>query len=233
VAKTIATVSGVAIRPGVSANRRLYTAPVIAAMVSAAQSAIESGADLSMLTHHGAEDASDRIVGRIRSMSLDEDGNARFTADLADTQHGRTVASLLDTSDGKPAFLKGVSIRGFWKGTVRKVKGPDGEDCETGDSLSLSGLDYTKTPGVTGAQVDSFSWTRGGARSETTERVLITESVQEARVTTITEDAGETREDGPRPELTETQKRQVQELGDVLGLNVHVFEDGNCVTCAE
>jgi hypothetical protein len=231
VAKTIATIGGVALRPGVSRNRRLYTRPVVAAMVRSAQEAIDSGSDLSMLTHHEAGDASDRIVGRLTSLSLDEDGNARFTADLADTEHGRTVASLIDTSDGKPAFLKGVSIRGHWNGTVRKVKGPDNEACEVGDSLTLAGLDYTKTPGVAGAQVDSFSWTRGGARSETTERVLITESVQEARVTTITEEAGETREGGRRPELTETQKQQVQELGDAFGLNAHVFENGLCATC--
>jgi Family of unknown function (DUF6582) len=235
VARAIATVGGVALKPGVSANRRWYTPEIIADAVTDVQKRLAAGEsldidwrddpprELSQLTHHGAEDDSTRIVGRLTGMSLDEDGNARFTAAIADTPHGRTIASLLDTSDGEPAFLKGVSIRGYWKGTVRKVKGPDGQPAETAAAISLAGLDYTKTPGVAGAQVDTFAWAeREGreTRSSTTERVAIYESVQEARVTITEETApagGTARAAG---------------LLELLAPQPHILENGTCVTCA-
>ena len=204
-AKAIATVSGVALVPGVSKNGRLYSREAIAKAVSRAQSRIAAGESLdivrrdrdpvmaggepmSQLTHHAAEDDSTRIVGRVTSVSLDENGGARFDAAIADTPHGRTIASLLDTTDGNPPFLKGVSIRGAWLGKVRRVPGPAGDPVETADDLELDGLDYTRKPGVSGAQVDAFAWAKGGA-TETSERVLITESVQEARVTISEETA--------------------------------------------
>jgi hypothetical protein len=187
-AKAIATIGGTALVPGISKNRRLYPRSVIAGAVAAAQERIRGGGmPLTMKTHHGAEDSSDRVVGRLTSLTLGEDGAARFTADIADTPHGRTIASLIDTSDGQPAFLKGVSIRGAWTGKVRREKGPDDGPVETADGLELSGLDYTESPGVTGAGVDTFAWASGG-QQETAERVLITESVEEAAVT-FTEDA--------------------------------------------
>lgn len=237
-AKVIATVGGIALKPGVSINRRWYTPQMVADAVADVQARIAAGESLdiirrdeneplSQLTHHAAGDDSTRIVGRITGMSLDEQGNARFGAALADTPHGRTVASLLDTSDGQPPFLKGVSIRGYWNGTVRKVKGPDGQPAEQGSGLTLAGLDYTRTPGVTGAQVDTFAWVKGGAESaETTERVAIYESVQEARVT-ITEEAG-------ADEVTILTEAEQQVLrGLVGGERPHVFENGFCVTCQD
>jgi hypothetical protein len=197
VAKVLATVSGTALKPGVSRNRRLYTREAIAAAVSRAQGQLaDGGIALTMRSHHAADDDSTRIVGAVRSVTLAEDGSARFTADIADTEHGRTIAALLDTSDGKPPFLSGVSIRGAWDGAVRKERGPDGSAVERGESLTLLGLDYTASPGVPGAAVDAFAWAKDGA-TETDARVLITESVEEARVT-MTEDApaapGEIRE---------------------------------------
>jgi hypothetical protein len=187
-ARVLATVSGTALRPGVSRNRRYYSPEAIAQAVARAQEQLaEGGVPLAMRSHHGADDDSTRLVGVVRSLTLAEDGSARFTADIADTEHGRTIAALLDTSDGRPPFLSGVSIRGAWIGKVRKENGPDGP-IERGESLSLLGLDYTASPGVPGAQVDAFTWAKDGA-TETDERVLITESVEEARVTTITEEA--------------------------------------------
>lgn len=228
-AGVIATVSGVALRPGVSLNRRWYTAEMIATAVKDAQERIGSGAGiditdrqypLSQLTHHAAEDDSTQIVGRLTSMSVAEDGAARFTADLADTDAGRTIAALLDTTDGQQPFLKGVSIRGFFKGTVREVKGPDGKQAVTADGLELAGLDYTKSPGVPGAGVDTFAWVKRPGQTETTERVAITESVQEAQVTVITE------------ETTEAAPADVRALLEgILHPPSHVLEDGLCVTC--
>lgn len=211
-AKVIARVGGVAIAPGVSLNRRWYTREMLAAAVARAQDRIAGGQQLTLRdaqdagwdaheltqkTHHDAEDDSTRIVGRITGLSLGEQGEVRFTADIAGTPHGQTIASLVDTSDGQPAFLKGVSIRGAWLGKVRRVTGPDGQPAERGDGLDLAGLDYTGTPGVTAAQVDTFAWVRDG-QDETTERVYITESVQEARVT-ISEDTTPTVDAGTIP----------------------------------
>lgn len=230
-AKVIASVGGVALKPGVSLNRRWYTREMIADAVADAQARIacgesldvvrsDEGDGLSQLTHHDAGDDSTRLVGRLTGVSLDEDGNARFSAAIADTPHGRTIASLLDTSDGQPAFLKGVSIRGYWKGTVRKVKGPDGRDAEQGSGLSLEGLDYTRTPGVSGAQVDTFAWAGRPEQQETTERVAITESVQEGSVT-ITEQKAPGRTGAP------------EGLAEMLAPPPHLLENGMCATCAK
>jgi hypothetical protein len=227
VAKIIATVGGVALKPGVSLNRRWYTKPMIAAMVQSAQPAIESGSavvrdldGLTSLTHHAARDDSTRIVGRLKSLTVDEDGNARYQMDLADTPHARTIANLADTSDGQAPFLKGVSIRGAWKGTVRKVTGPDGAPVETADGIELLGLDFTRTPGVPGAGVDTFAWADRLGRTETTERVLITESVEEAHVT-ITEGTGPAATLAPDPG---------ERMTGLLSVP-HILNDGTCLTC--
>jgi hypothetical protein len=203
-AKPIATVEGIALAPGVSRNGRWYKPEHVAGMVRRVQAKLASGESIvlrdgdaveshvvTMLSHHAAEDDRTRIVGRVRSMSLDDQGRARFKADIAPTEAGRTIATLLDTSDGQPPFLRGVSGRMAWVGGARIVKGPDGEPVETGaDSaeLDLLGLDYTHRPGVAQAVVDTFAWTNGGQRAETADCVLIYESVENAMVTAITEE---------------------------------------------
>jgi hypothetical protein len=190
VAKVIATIGGVALKPGVSRNRRLYTRSMIASAVAAAQERIRGGAKpVVMKTHHGAGDDSRQIVAHLTGVSLGEDGSARYTAAIADTAAGRDMAALIDTSDGQEPHLKGVSITGFWTGTVRKVTATDGDPAETADGLSWEGLDFTHAPGVDGAANDTFAWARGSDRTETTERVLITESAEEAFVTFTEETA--------------------------------------------
>ncbi|MEV5944236.1 DUF6582 domain-containing protein [Streptomyces sp. NPDC051994] len=187
---TLGTVSGIALVPGVSRNGRLYTAEAIGRAVARAQERLADGMQpLTMLTHHAADDDSTQIVGQIAAIEQDEDGAARFTAELADTGHARTIASLVDTRDGKP-YLRGVSIRGAWVGKVRRQVGPDGTPLETADDLELDGLDFTRKPGVPGARVDTYT-PAGTAPEETAPegRVFITESVQEALVHTVTEAA--------------------------------------------
>lgn len=183
-AQSIAVVHGTAITPGVSRNGRLYTAEHIRSAVGRAQPRITAG-DLPMVqrTHHAAEDDSTAIVGRLTSMTLTGDGCARYTAELADTPAGHSILNLIDTSDNKPAFLRGVSIRGAWLGNVRQVT-HEGRMVETGDDLDIDGLDYTQRPGVTGATVDRVERLGNTASRETHTpgRVLIFESVQEALV---------------------------------------------------
>src|ERR1019366_3039333 len=140
-----------------------------------------------MLSHHEAGDDSLRIAAALRKVSLTDDGRIRWEADIPDTETGRQIAALADTTDGRPACLEGVSIRGRWTGRVTKVRAPDGDFAEQGQGLLIDGLDFTHKPGVPGARIDAFAWAKDGA-SETDERVLITESVQEARVTVITEE---------------------------------------------
>lgn len=190
-AKRIATVSGTALVPGVSRNGRLYTAEAIAKAVRRAQDRIAEGTrPISMRSHHAAGDDSTRIVGQVTEMTLAPDGSARYRADIADTSHGRTIAALLDPEGGTP-FLKGVSIRGAWLGKVRRESGPDGRLVETAPDLEIAGLDYTAEPGVDVADVAEFKRV-GDGTSESDERVLIFESVQEAMVETITEETTKT-----------------------------------------
>ncbi|KIF00861.1 hypothetical protein PL81_38765 [Streptomyces sp. RSD-27] len=188
----IGTVTGVALLPGVSRNGRLYTREAIGRAVARAQARIEAGAQpLTMLTHHAADDDSTQIVGRITAIEQDDEGRALYTADLADTPAARTIAALVDTGSGAP-FLSGVSIRGAWVGKVRQELGPDGVPVETGSDLELEGLDFTRKPGVLGARVDTY--TPAGSQPEETApdgRVLITESVQEALVHTVSETAAQ------------------------------------------
>lgn len=189
---TLGTVSGIALVPGVSRNGRLYTTEAIGRAVARAQERIKSGEfPLTMLTYHGADDDSTKIIGRLTAMEQDDSGAARFEADLVDTEHARTIATLIDTRDGKP-YLRGVSIRGAWVGKVRRQPGPDGTPVEAADDLELDGLDFTRKPGVPGARVDSFTPAGTAPEESASEgRVLITESVQEALVHTVTEAAVE------------------------------------------
>ena len=182
-ARSIAVVHGTAITPGVSRNGRLYTAEHIRSAVGRAQPRIAAG-DLPMVqrTHHAAEDDSTAIVGRLTSMTVADDGSARYTAELADTPAGHGILNLIDTSDHQPPFLKGVSIRGAWLGKVRQVT-HEGRMAETGDDLDIDGLDYTQRPGVPGATVDRVERLGSTTSRETdTGRMVIFESVQEARV---------------------------------------------------
>jgi hypothetical protein len=182
-----------------------------------------TGHVITQLTHHAANDDSTQIAGRVTILSLDESGRARFRAAIAPTEAGRTIAASLDTSDGQAPFLRGVSIRGQWIGNTRIEKGPDGEPVETADDLEILGLDYTHKPGVPVAVVDTFAWSKNGAKQETDERVLITESVQEALVGTITEYATPAAPDAP-PEVRAA-------LAAIFPEKAHRLVDGQCVTC--
>jgi hypothetical protein len=199
----IGTITGIALLPGVSRNGRLYTVEAIGRAVERAQQRIdEDGDPLTMLTHHAADDDSTKIVGRLTSVTQLDDGSAAYTADLADTDEARKIATLVDPDPGKgPAYLRGVSIRGAWVGKVRRQAGPNGVQVETADDLELDGLDFTRKPGVVGARVDSFTPEGASTPAETAPdgRVLITESVQEALVTTTVTEAEAKDGDASKP----------------------------------
>ncbi len=149
--RRIATVRGVMLTPGVSRNNRLYRREVIAKAVARMQERIHApdGLPVVMRTHHGAGDDSRLIVGRVTACAVDETGAATYAADLYDTAPGRDIASLV-TAD-QPA-LRSVSISGAWLGPVRRAQA-DGVAVETADDLEIDAVDWTATPGVTGAVV--------------------------------------------------------------------------------
>jgi hypothetical protein len=134
-----------------------------------------------MLTHHLAGDDSTKIVGRITNMWVNEDGGADYDADLADTPDARTIVTLADAAEGDP-FIKNVSIRGGWIGPVR-YKMVDERRTEYADDLEFDGLDFTKSPGVPGADIKSVTFT-DGLPEETVGKTLIYETVAEASVVT-------------------------------------------------
>jgi hypothetical protein len=173
-----AQISGTMLVPGVSKNGRLYTAEMIRATVALMQERLTDGdgSPLTMLTHHAAGDDSLEICGRLTAVDYQPDGSATFEADIADNDAGRGIAALV-TPD-KP-FLSNVSIRGWWIGTVREVN-HDGVKVTTADAFEIDGLDFTKSPGVTGARITSARLTEATHRATLTEAlegVLVTETV--------------------------------------------------------
>jgi hypothetical protein len=181
VTSTIARITGTALSPGVSKNGRLYTAEVIKKAVARAQNRIgEGGPPLTMLTHHSAADDSERIVGRVTHISLGDNGAALFKSSVANTPAGNTVASLADTREGDP-YLDGVSIRGSWVGPVKHTI-VGGRMVEYGDDLEIDGLDFTKSPGVDGANILSCEPVALPTETDTG-KTIIYESVDTVTIT--------------------------------------------------
>ena len=191
-ATALARLSGVMIRPGVSRNGRGYSKPLVEDALKRLQARIAAGSEpVTVYTSHGAadEDASEKIVGRVDSVSLGADGEILYEASLADSSLGRDILALVDTDGDTAPFLSGVSIRGAWLGDVATTE-LDGVPCMSGEGLDIFGLDLTSTPGVPGAGVRAVTRTGSPAAAESARNPrFIYESV-EARVTAaVSEDA--------------------------------------------
>lgn len=215
--RPIATVEGTMLVPGVSRNMRLYTREVIAKAVSRMQARIAdpAGLPIVMRTHHEAGDNSASIVGRVHAVSLAEDGSARYSALIYDTQAGRDIAALITP---KQPALRSVSIHGYWLGPLKKIK-HEGESVTTGDDLEIDAVDWTATPGVVNATVHSAAWLTGRHPAESAEstaptRTPISEAV-EATITTISEAAVDEDEQAWNAlvEATYTQKQKDRMIG--------------------
>lgn len=133
-------------------NRRLYTRELINKAVTRMQKRIADpqGLPIVMRTHHDAGDNSSLIVGRITDAHTDEQGAAKYSADLYDTEPGRDIATL--TTAKNPA-LRSTSIHGYWLGPVRRVE-HQGKSVETADDLDVDAIDFTASPGVPQAVLD-------------------------------------------------------------------------------
>jgi hypothetical protein len=214
VADVIAHVSGVALVPGVSKNGRLYTPDLIGKAVKRAQARLaEGGMPITSLTHHAAGDDSSRIVGKLTSIEQDEDGRALYKMAIADTAHSRDILNLIDTKGGEQ-FLSGVSIRGAWLGPTRK-QSYNGQMVETGDDLEIDGLDFTKSPGVDGANVQAVQ--RVGSAKESDGRALIFESLADARVQVL---------EGEDMERSSKKDDDMEDYGEAA--KGHKFSNGQC-----
>ncbi len=182
---SLASISGVALTPGISRNRRLYTPEIIAKAAARMQERLAdpSGLPIVMRTHHEAGDDSAKIVGRVKTVTVDNDKALRYEADLYNTFHGQEIAGLV-TPD-QPA-LRSVSIHGYWIGDTRQVQTAEGL-ATTADDLEIDAIDFTASPGVDGALID------GGSKKATESggvlRTPISEAM-EASVTLIEEGSG-------------------------------------------
>ena len=176
-----ATIRGVFLKPGLSKNRRLYTRGNIAKAVERMRQQITSGdgMPLNMATSHAAafQDDATSTVGRITDVKLLADGSAQFEAEIANTAHGRDVANL---AAGK--FIKGVSIRGEWRGEPQSITHTDGQEATTADDLAIHGIDFTNSPGVEGAEIQYASL------SESHNKLAIFESVETVEVVSRNEE---------------------------------------------
>lgn len=193
-AKAIATISGVALAPGVSRNKRLYTRETIGKMVARANERISAGMrPLSMYVSHDAMDVTG-IGGAVTRMWQEQDGSAHYTAEIPDTPAGRAIAALVDPKGGRQ-FLRGVSILGNWVGPERS-ESHEGSLVSTGDDFELGRLDFTSNPGVDAAGVNDLSKARKDGESG---QYTVSESAPEALVTAITEETTTqpVREDAP------------------------------------
>lgn len=182
----IASISGVALVPGVSRNRRLYTPELIAKAAKRMQERIAdpAGLPIVMRTHHEAGDDSAKIVGRVTDVTVGNDKTLRYKADLYDTSHARDIANLVTP---KAPALRSVSIHGYWVGDTRQVQAQDGP-ATTADDLEIDAIDFTASPGVDGALIDSG----GGGKATESGGVLRTpiSEAMEAKVTLLEEGSG-------------------------------------------
>lgn len=167
-AQAIAQLEGVMIAPGISRNGRGYSKQCLTDAYERLRERITRSADptsgidpVSVYTSHGAagDDASEKIVGRISSVTLGENGEIRYRASLAGSSLGRDVLALVDTEGDSLPYLRGVSIRGVWRGPVESGT-LDGQPCEySPDGLEVLGLDLTGQPGVPLAGISSVTRT--------------------------------------------------------------------------
>lgn len=210
---SIATISGVALAPGVSRNRRLYTPELIAKAAARMQERLAdpNGLPIVMRTHHDAGDDSAKIVGRVTEVTVDDNKALRYKAKLYDTFHAREIANLVTPKE--PA-LRSVSIHGYWMGNTKQVS-HEGGMATTADDLEIDAIDFTASPGVDGALIDAGS----GKATESggVYRTPISESI-EANVTLVEEGSAWVDRRGRQYELdhVEEAKYSADDMKDLL-----------------
>lgn len=176
----MAKVSGIAIRPGVSRNKRVYKRDVLAkAAVRLQKRLADEGAwPVNMYTSHerAAADDPTAIGGQVRKVWLTEDGAIAYEGVTPDSEAGDHVAKLATPDADGHKFLRHVSVRAFFLGPVEKDE--DGNDVPS--DMEIVGLDFTGRPGMDGTSVTAEN-AAGASRTEMAERTaFICESAEEA-----------------------------------------------------
>jgi hypothetical protein len=190
----IATITGTFIKPGWSGNNRLYSTEAISRGITSAQESLKAGASIpvTMLTGHPEDKTSGgqvsenvlTTVGAVREMWQDPDGSGRFRADIPDTTAGRDLLGLVAPD---PPYIRTVSWRGEWEGDVRRVS-EAGRTGVTAPGVRFFGIDYTRRPGIDGAQIDSVAISESeqarGVIAETHDAgAIVVEALQEPEIT--------------------------------------------------
>jgi len=173
--KLAARVSGTFLRPGVSKNKKLYTAENIGRAVARMQESLanpESDALTSYASHKDARDDNSLMkVGRITKVDQLPDGSATFEAEIVATAAGRDIALLADAD-----LARQVSIRGGWVGDFEVVEN-NGEMVLTAPDIQIDGIDFTGRPGVSGAMIEKVELFESFDPEDESNRVIL-ESVE-------------------------------------------------------
>lgn len=186
----IGTISGVFLTPGISRNNRYYSPEVVRAAVENMRTRLGNGDLISMATSHAAGRTDDALstAATVREVWLDDNGAARFRADVPGTTTGRDALELL-----RGKYAGGVSIDGDWF-NVRRTITPGGAVAEAGDNLFVKRIDLTGNRGVLGAAVDEVAITES---VQTNGAVSIRESFDSAALLIETDGATSTTSDAP------------------------------------
>lgn len=149
-------IAGVALTPDtISGNRRLYRRSVVEQSVRDAQVRVRSGRFVMCSSHAGhAADDPRSLVARVVELRCDENGVARYVAELAPTAAADEVYAL--ARDGYLA----CSIRGQWVGQLTTERGPDGLPVTHAPALQLLGIDATLSPGIEQATAQAVEQAR-------------------------------------------------------------------------
>jgi hypothetical protein len=158
----VATIRGTLLKPGVSLNKRLYTAENIRSAAEAANSDLAAGKTLNMYTTHKAAEEDDplKLVGQFTKVWQEDDGSLKFEADVPNTTTGRDYANI--THGG---FQRTISIRGGW-GSTPTIEDYDGQKVLTAPTLRLGGADGTASPGVSGATIEGIDFLESFVESD-------------------------------------------------------------------
>jgi hypothetical protein len=151
----VKTFGGTFLTPGVSLNHRLYTKELIGKAVARMQARIADpdGLPIVMRSHHAAGDDSRLVVARVLQAEQAPDGSGTYRARWYDTAPARDIAALVQPADGGPPGLRSVSIHGYFIEPYEVEV--NGETVVTASDLEVTAIDYTATPGVVKALVDS------------------------------------------------------------------------------
>ncbi len=221
----VATIRGTLLTPGVSKNKRLYTAENIRSAAEAANADLKAGKTLNMYTTHDAAAKDDpmSLVGMFTKVWQEDDGSLKFEADVPNTTTGRDYATL---TDGK--FQRTISIRGGW-GATPTIEDFDGQKVLTASSLRLGGADGTASPGVEGATIEGIdfleSFIESDGNFDPSVFSDITESV-EVEIVPFTEEVASTDQDDLIERVLDAVTGVLEANNEPYGANANYADPG-------